>query len=386
MKYLKMGVFRINNSKPMDPSKKHIRLIAGISCLVILLILYALLHASGTQYAAAGKVPSPVHSFEQNLNSLLSTELGGSADSRHIYALQDSDMVAPAPNPDCFGTTDDPAEMSAVLKAAHSMLDMDTTLFTAETPIKAGSEINYYLDETIFAVSWKQSIGGCTYTFSEVKIAHPSQFRRFLSEGKYNSGILHTTTEMADSVNAVTASSGDYYSYRRFGIVVNEGVVYRDHGQLLDTCYIDSNGDLSFTYAREIDGKAAVQNYVAEKDIRFSLCFGPVMVVDGKNVVPETYNSGEINEDYPRAALCQLEELHYVMVCGNHEAPDYWLVTVSGFADILADMGIPTAYALDGGQTASIVFNDKLVNTVSYGSQREISDIIYFATAIPEEQ
>ena len=51
---------------------------------------------------------------------------------------------------------------------------------------------------------------------------------------------------------------------------------------------------------------------------------------------------------------------------------------------VLLDLGVPTAYALDGGQTATIVMNDRLINKVSYGSQREISDILYFATAIPD--
>ena len=56
------------------------------------------------------------------------------------------------------------------------------------------------------------------------------------------------------------------------------------------------------------------------------------------------------------------------------------------FARSLQKMGIPTAYALDGGQTATIAMNDKLMNRVSYGSERKISDIIYFATAIPNER
>ena len=42
------------------------------------------------------------------------------------------------------------------------------------------------------------------------------------------------------------------------------------------------------------------------------------------------------------------------------------------------------AYTLDGGQMATIVMNDTLVNQVSYGSQRRISDILYFATAVPD--
>ena len=37
-----------------------------------------------------------------------------------------------------------------------------------------------------------------------------------------------------------------------------------------------------------------------------------------------------------------------------------------------------------GGQTATIVMNNELVNRPVYGQQRKISDIIYFATAVPE--
>jgi exopolysaccharide biosynthesis protein len=42
------------------------------------------------------------------------------------------------------------------------------------------------------------------------------------------------------------------------------------------------------------------------------------------------------------------------------------------------------AYCLDGGQTATIVLNDQLVNRPAFGTQRQISDIIYFATAVPD--
>lgn len=302
------------------------------------------------------------------------------------YRLNDSDMVAPEPDQSCFGQTDDPASLEQLLEEASALLDGQSTLFTPETQIKEGSTVYYYLDETIFAVTWKQVVDDGVYTFSEVKIAHPSQFRRFLSNGKYCAGVLHTTTEMSESVNAVVASSGDYYEYRTIGIVVNEGHVYRGRGHFLDTCYIDDKGDLLFTYAGEYTDEAAVQEYVDQHNVRFSLSFGPVMILDGEYRVPDTYNSGEINDPYARAALCQMGELHYVVVAANTEDPHYALPTVGKFAMRLLEMGIPVAYALDGGQTAAIAMNDQLINTVSYGSQRGISDIIYFATAVPLPQ
>lgn len=366
--------------------QKIIRFIPLLLSLLLTLSLFLVLLGTGTApEAAAGTNTSIIDTFERNLNNQVSDVLADVVPVRRSYTLSDSDMVAPKPNPACFGQADSPAQLQQVLEDASVLLEGQKTLFTTETPIKEGSTIHYYLDDTIFAVTWKQVVDDSTYTFSEVKIAHASQFRRFLSEGKYDSGILHTTTEMSQSVNAVVASSGDYYGYRSIGIVVNEGQVYRERGHFLDTCYIDDQGDLLFTYAGDYTKKEDVQAFVDEHNVRFSICFGPVMILNGEYCVPLDYNSGEINSSYARAALCQMDKLHYVVVTANTEEPNYCMPTVGQFAQRLQEMGIPTAYALDGGQTAAIVMNNQLINTVSYGSQREISDIIYFATALPEQ-
>ena len=109
------------------------------------------------------------------------------------------------------------------------------------------------------------------------------------------------------------------------------------------------------------------------------------MLLDGKIKIPGVYGLGQIEDPYARAALCQMDKLHYVLVSANMEKPHYAVPNVNTFAKTLQGLGIPTAYTLDGGQTATIVMNDELMNTVSYGSEREISDIIYFATAMPDK-
>lgn len=307
--------------------------------------------------------------------------------TKRTYSLSDQDMVAPEPNPARYGTAEDPKELAAVLLEAQELLDIQDMLFTTETEIMEGSQIRYYLDETIFAITWKQVVGGSVYTFSEVKIAHASQFRRFLADGKYGASAEYTAQEMATSVNAVAASSGDYYGHRLVGYCVNEGTVYRDDYWSLDTCFVDENGDLLFTYRGEFENKAAAQAFVEEQNIRFSLSFGPVMIEDGQCVVKGYYPVGEINGYYPRAAICQMGSLHYVTVVSNYEKPKYTAMhTMCQFAQNLLEMGIPNAFALDGGQTATIVMDDQVINEVSYGAQRKISDIVYFATAIPEDE
>ena len=50
----------------------------------------------------------------------------------------------------------------------------------------------------------------------------------------------------------------------------------------------------------------------------------------------------------------------------------------------LVQLGADKAYALDGGQTTVIAMDGELISAPDYGYQRQISDIIYFATALPE--
>lgn len=359
-------------------------IVIAVSCLLTVLLLLCLLTNGNVPSASTASSVKMMDTFQRNLTNQVSNVLEDIIPIPRTYVLNDSDIVAPKPNPDCYGQVSDPAQMQKILDQAATLLDGQKTLFNTDIDILEETVIHYYLDETIFVVTWKQAVDNSIYTFSEIKIAHPSQLRRFLSGGKYNSGILLTTVEMAESVNAVMASSGDFYDYRNSGVVVYEGQVYRDSGHHQDTCYIDENGDLLFTYAGQIRNKEAAEQFVEENNVRFSLCFGPVMVLDGEYCVPQEYYCGEINGNYARAALCQMDTLHYVVVDANREHPNFSLPTLGHFGKRLHEMGIPTVYALDGGQTATIAMNNQLINTVSHGSLREISDIFYFATALPE--
>lgn len=303
---------------------------------------------------------------------------------RKLYWIEEGTQVAPEPNPDGYGYSDDPVVLQQVVDQAAWLLDGQELYFRPDVELFQGSQVKYYMDDSIFAITWKEVHDGSVYTFSEVKIGHPSQFRRFLAGGEYGSEMQYLTTEMAESVNAVVASSGDFYRFRDFGAVVYEGVARRVEGTYAETCYIDTNGDMHFTYGGDVLTVENVQAFVDEHDISFSLAFGPILVDNYELVEHTWYGVGEINEGYARAALCQLGELHYIVVTANTEGPYQDIPTVKMFAKNIAATGCRMAYCLDGGQTAAIVMGDELINRPVYGQQRKISDIIYFATAVPD--
>ena len=303
---------------------------------------------------------------------------------KKIFWIEDDVQVAPEPNQDCFGRAYSPDEYQALLERARLILDGQETYFQPDQQLYADSVVRYYLDESMFAVTWQEVHDDSVYTFSEIKVNHPSQFRRHLAGGEYGSDMQYLTTEMASSVNAVVASAGDFYRFRDFGAVVYQGEAKRVEGTYAETCYIDSKGDMHFTYGGDVLTVEDVQTFVDERDIQFSLAFGPILV-DNYELVPHTwYGVGEITEGYARAALLQMDTLHYIVVTANTTGPHQEIPTVAMFAKNVAATGCKMAYSLDGGQTATIVMNDELINRPVYGQQRKISDIIYFATAVPD--
>lgn len=304
-----------------------------------------------------------------------------------MYSLAADVQVAPEPNQTCYGQVSDPKDMADILKQAEYILDGQSMYFSMDTELFEGSVINYYLDDSIFAVTWKEPHDNTVYTFSEVKIGHPSQLRRHLSDGAYGSGKLYFPTEMAATVNAVVATSGDFYANRPlWGVVAYEGQVRRDiTDTYAETCYIDENGDLLFSHTKQLQNAENAQAFLDENHINFSLAFGPILVENYEAVeLPYNYGVGEIREEYARSALCQMDKLHYLVAVANWEGKYPEDPTVARFQKVVAATGCKMGYCLDGGQTATVIMNDQLINRPAKGEQRRISDIVYFATAVPE--
>ena len=56
--------------------------------------------------------------------------------------------------------------------------------------------------------------------------------------------------------------------------------------------------------------------------------------------------------------------------------------TIHTFAERIAELNCEKAYTLDGGRTGTISMRGNALNPLN-GAERWITDIIYFATAIP---
>lgn len=306
------------------------------------------------------------------------------------FTIDENATSAPAPDQTKFGETQDPAVISALLetKEAKRLIGDQELVWNPDIQFISEKKMRYYLDDSILMIQWSETEAKAVGTFSEIFIADGSQFRRKIAGDSFGDMNFETCSDFAKDTNAVLALGGDFYNHgRNCGIVVYQRNIYRFDNSTCDICYIDTDGDMKFSYRNQFQTVEQAKQFVEDNDILFSLSFGPVLVDDGVDKTPGEYTWGEINDTYARSALGMLGRHHYLSMNINCEMPNrYYLATLRQAADAMIKRGCIKAYTLDGGQTATTVVNGQLVNPVQFGAERTISDIIYFCTAIPENK
>ena len=319
------------------------------------------------------------------LNNAYADALSGVTYIKKIYTIPESATVAPAPNPAAFGETTDPAVIEQVIADAAQLLDGQKTLWSRDIQFYPGTTMQYYRDDSILVITWKEIYDERCCTMAEVKVAHGSQFRRRLAEDSYSSSVQFYSSEMAKASNAVVASNADFYAFRTLGVTVYQRQLFRAEPGKLDTCFITASGDMLFSRAGELMDAGQINRFVQENDVLFSLSFGPVLVDNSELQYCPSYPIGEIDTQYSRAGIGMLGDLHYLLMTVNH-TDGRPRANVNQFGQYMYEKGCIKAYNLDGGQTSEIVMNGKPVNYIDFGAERTVSDIIYFASALPESE
>ncbi len=238
-----------------------------------------------------------------------------------------------------------------------------------------------YQDESITVTMESREAGDSMFHVAYVKIAHPSQLRTALA-GPYGTKKTNKTSTMAKNNNAVVAMNGDYYSNREGGYITRQGETFRKKpSKNLDMLVIDSRGDFHVLVKSDPEKLTAL---VKDQDnpIIQAFTFGPALIVDGALMPPPESYPFNIRRPEPRAAIGQVGPLEYVMVVVDGRREESPGVTVQELADFMAELNCIQAFNLDGGNSATMVFNNAFYSKKTGSSERSVSDIIYFASAV----
>jgi len=228
-----------------------------------------------------------------------------------------------------------------------------------------------------------------TYYVVDLQLSNANQLGALLAGGGYDGGKEYTSV-MASRVNAILAINGDYYDWQgKKGIMIRNGVLYRNTPTDRPLLIIDKDGNFSVVKENTVNA-----NDLVSQGVLHTFAFGPALVLDGALAPVDL--TGEI-KDYntynePRMAIGQVGELHYKIICVDGRQPGYsdYGVSIKKLSEICLAQGCKIAYNLDGGSSATLYFNGRIYNSpsgysgygTSAGDEREISDIIYFTSGI----
>ena len=268
----------------------------------------------------------------------------------------------------------------------------ERTVFSLSSAMNQDSPILTYLDETILALTWQEEVDGHLCTFCEVKLADASQLRRKLSQDIYAAPVKSLATDLAAQGNAVAAVNADNYLSHELGIAVYQREVRRFIQwpyslsnrcfNAVDTLFVDASGNFRFSLAGTQWTKEDVERFVSENEIRFSLVCGPVLVIAGQAQPVKSYPLGSPRASSARAAIAQCGTLHYLYVSVPRTQGSSGC-TAEELAAILCSKKVEHAYALAGGLTAELVFDGQVYAPSGDTAEVPVSDILYFATALP---
>ncbi len=213
---------------------------------------------------------------------------------------------------------------------------------------------------------------------AEVVVADSSYLKTGLAENSFGTNVTEKTSVIAEENSAILSINGDYYGFRDDGYVMRNGYLYRDimaEGGNEDLV-IYENGNMeiineSDISAQELETNGAVQIF----------SFGPGLISGGEIVVDENSQVEREDQSNPRTAIAMIEENHYIFMVADGRTSQSEGLSLEEMAIVLSSYGCETAYNLDGGGSATMVFMGELINNPTTNGrdikERSVSDIVY---------
>ncbi len=258
-----------------------------------------------------------------------------------------------------------------------------TTTATTDTAEAAVTGDSYVTDTTAITITEVTTGSGSdtvTYYVADVVLTDATLLRSAFANNQYGTNIIEDTSEIAVANDAVFAINGDYYGFRTTGILIRNGVVYRDEGARTGLA-IYRDGTMAI-----YDETTTTADELLAAGVWDTLSFGPALLEDGAIVpgiedieVDTNFGNHSIQGTQPRTGLGMIDVNHFVFVVVDGRSPGYSRgVTMTEFAEIFQDLGARVAYNLDGGGSATMYFNGEVVNDpLGRGEERGVSDILY---------
>jgi len=228
-------------------------------------------------------------------------------------------------------------------------------------------EKNEYLSEDVSIRITTSEAGGVVFHVADIYIRNIENLQTAFANDIYGRGQREYAWDISMDKGAILSVNGDYYGARDDGVVIRNGVLYRDT-LYQDVCVLYRDGTMETYSAEDFDCNAAM-----ERGAWQAWSFGP-MLLDENSAAMTKFNSVVVNRN-PRCGIGYFEPGHYcfVIVEGRNERSRG--ASLAEFSLIFEQLGCVSAYNMDGGNTAVMTYGKRLVSEPSQGG-RPVTDII----------
>ena len=210
---------------------------------------------------------------------------------------------------------------------------------------------------------------------ADILLPSVESLKSAFAQDTYGRKITATTSDTATENDALLAINGDFYGARERGYVIRNGVLYRDTPSNADVLCIYTDGRMEIVDPQEKSAQELLDNGAWQV---FS--FGPGLLEDGEILVDTNDEVGMAMASNPRTAIGMIEPNHYIFVVSDGRTSDNEGLSLYELADFMKNLGVATAYNLDGGGSSTMVYQGEIINTPSSGRhsrERSVSDIVY---------
>jgi exopolysaccharide biosynthesis protein len=254
---------------------------------------------------------------------------------------------------------------------------------TAYSQAVIADDWNYQSDAFIIKIT-KVSTGSgndaLTYFVADIVLSDITQLSSAFAKNSFGQNIIEYTSQIAQDHNAIFAINGDYYGFRSDGIVIRDGIIYRDIPARTGLAFY-KDGSLKI-----YDETQTSAQQLLDAGVWSTLSFGPALIENSAAATNLDYveidtNIGNhsIQGQNPRTGVGMIDNNHFVFIVVDGRSTGYSRgVTLSEFAQIFKDQGCSDAYNIDGGGSSTMYFMNRVVNNpLGKNKERGTSDILY---------
>jgi exopolysaccharide biosynthesis protein len=219
-----------------------------------------------------------------------------------------------------------------------------------------------------------------TYFVADVVLSDATQLSNAFADNQFGRNIIAYTSQIAEENDAIFAINGDYYGFRTDGIIIRNGVIYRDEPARIGLAFY-----LDGTLKIYDETQTTAQDLLAA-GVWNTLSFGPALIEN--NIIADNLSNVEIDTNFgnhpiqgnqPRTGVGIIDNNHFVFIVVDGRSSGYSRgVSLTEFAEMFKALGCSAAYNLDGGGSSTMYFMGRVVNNpLGKNKERGTSDILF---------